>query len=448
MAALNRCITPETLPPSNSTTHLRREHGIRVSLRDIMWQFLLLSAIGSMFGDLLLFRVGDFAITFPHFLLLCTVIINIVLVPKAVNRNVTILCISMIVIQVYYAYFLFFLVEREWWNSFIQFIVYTSCLVLLTSARIDGELLPKITLWTMKLGIWLGSLSLIQFVLLQFGLPAYLPDFLRVGSIDPLGDITARYGGFAPAFGLATEPSLHAMGLATLLGCLLFFGGVMTISNRFMWIISVIVLVGGIVVSFSLTGIIMAGVLLAISVVFQRKVRYLAMVLILAVVLLGIMQGNIIEPILSRLQTVSDGEDSSAQVRVQYSIQLLFSQSSSIDLSLLGTGLGMESRELDLYQDVYYQERNLDSGSSDRVTTHNIFATVKLLQGWIGLALYLWLLWEILRPNKDEPRRFIPLLVLTLLFNFASGYYLTPYFWSFNALVFLLRRLPVTKMIG
>jgi len=407
--------------------------------QDTMWRLLLLSALGPMFSNVLIFQMGGFAVTLPH-LLLGIAAATVFLKSRRVNSRLALICVVMILIQICHALVSGFVVELEWRNSFAQFVTYTTCFILLTGFKMDHNTSMRAASWTMQLGIFLGGINILQFILFGFGVPAYLPDMWQVRGLDPFG-VTYRYGDFRPAFGLATEPSLHALGLVTLLACLLFLRGMGFVPNRRMWILSIITLLGAIVVSFSLTGIIIAGTLILTSLLFLRAARRLAFILFIVGMAFGIFAGGIVDPIRSRLQRVSLGADNSAQVRVVGAVRLLFAPSSSFETFVFGTGLGMETRELGVYQGIY-SEVSLRSGEWDVIKIHNILTVVKVLQGWIGVVLYIILLWKILQPLTRKFRLYTPLFVLVILYHFTSGYYLVPFFWSMLALMVVLRRLP------
>jgi len=394
-----------------------------------------------MFNGVLLFRMGSFEVTLPH-LLLGVATVSVFVSSRRVNSRLAFICVAMILIQVCHALISGFIVESEWWKSFGQFVTYSTCFILLTGFKIDRNTSIRAASWTAKLGIFLGGISIIQFILFTFDVPAYLPDTWRVsGVFDPFA-ATYRYGGFSPAMGLATEPSIQALGLVTLLACLLYFGGIGSVSNRRVWILSVITLLGAVVLSFSLTGIVLAGALILTSLLFLRVGRRLVLILFMIGIGLGIFGGGIVDPIRSRLLIASQGADNSTQIRVVAAFRLLFAPSSSFETFLFGTGLGMEMRDMEVYQAIY-SDVSLRSREWDSIKIHNIFTAVRILTGWIGLLLYIILWWKVLRPLTKNFGLYTPLFAFVFISNFASGYYLTPYFWSMMALMVALRRFPL-----
>lgn len=408
--------------------------------QDTMWRLLLLSTLGPMFSGVLLFHMGGFVVGLPHLLLgvaASTVFLN----TRRVNSRLVLICVAITSIQIYHALVSGFAVESEWRESFAQFVTYTTCFFLLTGFEMDHKTSMRAASWTMKLGIFLGGISILQFILFMFGVPAYLPDIWQTGMANPFS-LRFRVAGFVPAFGFASEPSLHAIGLATLLACLLFFGALGFIPNKQMWILSIITLLGAIVVSLSLTGFVLAGVLILTSILFQRSLRRFVFILLVIGMGFGMIAGDIVATIQSRLLRVTQGVDNSAQIRIVGAVRLLFTSPSSFETFVFGTGLGMETRELSGYQAIY-DEVTLRSLNLSTVKIHNIVTVVKVLQGWIGIVWYIILLWKILQPLTSKFRLYSPLFVFVFLYQFSSGYYLAPFLWPMLALMFVLRRLPL-----
>lgn len=415
----------------------RPRHGILA--KSITWRLLLLTALGPAFSNILIYRLGDFVVTPSHLLLVFVTIL--ILQQQSRLRLKLLLPIGMIwLLEIYHTVVVGHIGEIEWLKSFVQMLVYSTCFVIVASFRLDTVVLKKTAPWAMKLGILLGCISILQFaVLLLFGIRAYIPETWAVRPID-FRDFTFRYGGFAPAAGLATEPANYALGLVTLLVYLLFLNDNALLHNRGLFWTSLSVLCGGILVTFSLTGVIVTAIILLIWLWIQRKARTVFWVLFIIAIIstVGTTIG-ILDPVQSRLQDALLGADNSAQVRVTAAVRLLFAAPTSFENFAYGTGLGMEERELTTYLDIY-RETSLRSIVSSEVKIHNILTAIRFFQGWLGVGLYGMLLWTILLPKMGKWTKFLPVLVFFILYHFASGQYLTPGFWSLLALMALLRR--------
>jgi hypothetical protein len=348
----------------------------------------------------------------------------------------------MILTQIYHALVMGFITETEWLKSFLQFVMYIICFIILASFRIGGDGLFQSSLWISKLGIFIGAIGIVQFVFLQFGVPAYLPDAWRAsGKFDPLS-ATYRYGGFAPAIGLATEPSVFAIGLTITLAILLFLYSARMVVNKKLWVIAVIALLIAVVLSFSLTGIIIASILMFAFLFFVPTARRFIPILALVTIVFSLVGGDIWAPVYHRLLRANQGMDNSSLIRVAGATYLFWAPSTNFATALLGTGLGREQQELDAYRQIY-DRVSLIAEDRNEIKIHNLFTVVKVMQGWIGLLLYWALLWTILQPLTRKFRVFIPLFVIAVLLQFASGYFLVPFYWSLLATLAILRKTPL-----
>ncbi len=410
----------------------------------VAWRLLLLTALGPAFSNILIYRLGDFAIT-PSHLLLVLVTIWIFQMRRLCFRFGLVVPVAiMMFLEVCHALVSGYIGEFEWLKSFAQFVTYSICFLVLSSLRTSINKLRGIAPWAMKLGIFLGGVSVLQFALLNLGIPAYIPQNLTVKTLD-WTKLVWRYGGFIPAIGLATEPSYYALGLVTLVACLLFLQENDLVRDQRLFWISLSTLFAGTLVTFSLTGIVMVSMMLMIWLAMQRRVR-LVLLASLTTLLIGVIGANIgmITPIRTRLEAALVGADNSAQVRVAAAVQLLFTEPTSFESFAYGTGLGMEERELDTYLRIY-REVSLRSFVQDEVKIHNILTTVRFFQGWLGVILYGILLWMLVLLRAGDLTKFSSVLLFFTLYHFASGLYLSPSFWTLLALIALLRRMQLER---
>lgn len=398
---------------------------------------IVISAAGLFFSDLSLFRIGDFVVTPYHILFPLAAVLSLLSFqapPYAWSRRLRI-WLFMLLVELMHVIVVGYVTDSEWQRSMAQFLVYSFSFIAVTRVRLKQKELSVLGVWTARIGIVLGIGGVIQFILFWFGLPAYLPVQFRVGSIfDPLID-TYRYGGFSPALGLALEPSYYAIALCTLLACVLFFNRAGML-NRQLYTVTLVSILSGILVSYSLSGIIMAFVLLSFSLYTStgKRVLILIVLCVLGWVLFGL---GFTAPIRERLVRAIGGGDVSTLMRVSASLKLLFSNTSSLEMALWGTGLGLEYREYETYMRVYLQVMPRDI-ILDQIKVHNIFTVIKLFQGWIGIVLYSIMVWFSMRPAMKARHIYVPLIVFFLIYHFSIGLYLAPAFWSVFALMVVL----------
>ncbi len=407
-------------------------------INKLLFQLLVLISIGPIYNDVLLYRMGGFPITLEH-LFLAVMVIIILLKRRHLSIRFFIPVLWMILLELAHALMFGFATDTRWIQSFAQFSVYAASFVLMTSLKLDHDDLQEMTPWILKCGIFFGGIGIAQFLLMNIaGVHAYLPADWRVKGYIPFGE--TRTGGFAPAIGLAMEPSYYAIGLVTLLVCIFSLDNNGCVENRTLWRSAMLFALGGILVSFSLTGILGAVALLLVQFFSLRSImkRPLNIVAIILIAMIAVESG-ITGPIQQRLQKVLRGADNSALVRTVAAIQLLLAPPNDVELFVLGTGLGMEQRNSVQYSRIY-REVSLRDLDFSEVKIHNIFTVIKFFQGWVGLLLYSILLWRILLPLAGKWKTCKVLGAFFILYHFSWGMYLSPATWATFALVAILRR--------
>jgi len=406
-----------------------------------------LGATGLFFNDILLFNISGYSVT-PYHLIFPLSALFVLLVDRRCVDNISgivMVWFFMLFIEIVHVMMIGYGLEVEWFRSFAQFFVYSFSFLLVIRLRLTRGDLVALAPWTAKFGVFLSLIGIAQFILFLFGIPAYIPVDFRVRSaFDPLID-TYRYGGFSPAIGFATEPSYYSIALCVVLSSLLFFSKIGVISGR-LQNISLSLILMGIMVSYSLSGIIIAFFLFLSFFASSSGKRIFALML-LGFFVWFLFNVSYADPIRGRLSLVLAGDDRSALMRVVASSRLLFSGTSRLETSLLGTGMGLEYREFETYLRVYLQVLSSDRAISE-IKVHNIFTTIKLLQGWVGLALYMVMVWLTLRPAIQIWRLCVPLLFFFLIYHFSIGLYLTPAFWSVYALISILGKSDLSAEHG
>ena len=398
-----------------------------------------MSAIGSIFSDVLLFRMNGIAVAIPHVLLAVTTGMAL-FARKRIDYRLAFIFALIVLAEIVHATAVGFVKSVEWQKSFAQFLAYGLCFVALTKLKPDRETLARSAPWAMKLGMVVGGLGVLQFILFRMGVAASLPEGWSVRSLD-VSSLSGRYGGISPAVGLAKEPSYYAIGLAALLAYLFFLKRLQVINNKKLYFISVVMLMSGVYLSFSLAGIVISFLLLIQQLYSSRNIIGVLLMIaaIMSILWIPGSQIGLIEPIQSRFQRAAQGLDNSALMRVTAATRLLFARGSRLETSVFGTGMGMEDREKQTYLSVYGMTTRAKF-NRDEVEIHNIITIIRFLQGWLGLILYGAMLWVIIKPLAGKYKAFLPMMLFFLLYHFSSGLYLSPIFWSSLALVALLRR--------
>ncbi len=403
---------------------------------------LILTALGPLYNDILLIRVGKFAVTGVHLALVVTVIAAL-MSRRRINGILALTIIAMIFLEISHALWFGFVSKADWLMSFAQYLVYTTSFVLIAGVVLDLADLREIAPWVRKCALIFGGMGLVQSVLYNLGISAALPVSMRIRVYDPFSD--PRAGGFVPIQGLATEPSYFAIGLVTLLALILFFDATAGSPVKGLSRSAVPVLLAAIVATFSMTGIIAAAAVICARIAVSStadRVRTVILTCALAALLIASGMGR---PLRERLDKIADGADDSALVRVELGARLFLAPARDVEAFFLGTGLGMEARGADEYFRLY-REVSLPPPEADQVKIHNFPTAIKYFQGWIGLLLYGVLLGTMLLVLRGSWRPYVVLLCFLIVFHFASGLYLVPGTWAMFALWSLLRRTQLTMI--
>jgi hypothetical protein len=416
----------------------RTSAGITIMSRiqKLFAQSLIVTALGPLYNDILLFRVGSFVVTGVHLALAVTVIAAF-MCRRRINGILALIVLAMILLEISHALLFGFVSKADWLKSFAQYLVYTTSFVLLAGVVLDHADLREIAPWVRKCALIFGGLGLVQFLLYNLGISAALPISMRIRVYDPFSD--PRAGGLVPIQGLATEPSYFAIGLVTLLALILFLDATAGSPVKGLSRSAVPVLLAAIVVTFSMTGIIAAAAVICARIaVSSRADRVRTVILTCALAALLIASG-MVRPLRERLDKIAVGADDSALVRVELGAKLFLAPARDVEEFFLGTGLGMEARCADEYFRLY-REVSLNPPATDQVKIHNFPTAIKYFQGWTGLLLYGALLGTMLLVLRGSWRPYVVLLCFLIVFHFASGLYLAPGTWAMFALWTLLRR--------
>src|SRR4030042_3717262 len=108
----------------------------RLGLQGMVWRLCLLSAIGLIFSDVLLFRVIGFAVTIPHVLLAVTTGMA-VFAGRRIEGRIAFFFALIVLAEVLHATAVGFVTSIEWKKAFPQFLAYGLCFIALTKLRPD-----------------------------------------------------------------------------------------------------------------------------------------------------------------------------------------------------------------------------------------------------------------------------------------------------------------------
>lgn len=403
---------------------------------------LILTTLGPYYSDVLLVRVAGFPVTLVHLLLALTTLSILLHARRIETRLLPIVC-AMLFLELVHALFFGLAPEMAWMQSMVQFGLYLLAFLVLAGLRLNRQDLSGINASVRKTAVLFSGIGIIQFVLLNLGISALLPAPIRVGNYNPFEEL--RTGGFTPAIGLATEPSYYAIGLVALLAYVFFLENVNDIHGRRASWFPVGLLLGGIAVSFSMTGIIAAAVLVSAQIMFSRTVK-IGYVVIAGAAILILVANGVAGPIQARLGKVVRGSDNSALIRTVAPIRLLVNVPDDLEILLLGTGLGMEERNAEEYYQIY-EDVSLRDIDSPGIKIHNILSANRYFVGWLGMLLYLALLARLTRFTSGYWREYLILLVFLVLFQFASGLFLYPSTWATLALLAVFRAAQLSDML-
>ncbi len=304
----------------------------------------------------------------------------------------------------------------------------------------------------------MGAIGVLQFAIANArGKSWYLlPESMQVRfgwqEIDP-----TRFRGLVRGVGLATEPSYYGSGMVVLLA--LCLTSMMLVprtgmARLFQWGAVLMALVGVLIsVSVAAWGlaILVIGAWFAMQVEWRgvvpslrsrlsRLQRRTVRVALIVVVLAGIAAGVALTPFLtSRIQRVQAGTDTSANSRVQLSLDLIRQPSDTLAGSFIGTGVGLIA-DADVVWDGYQRHGLLYRKDADLWNGYSYYAVTG---GYIGLALILWLVWTVVRvPNRTG----VPLFHLTVLAIFyPAAHGVLIHWYAILILVWVIRSIPLSE---
>lgn len=403
---------------------------------------LLLSAAGYLFNNLAIWRFWGFTIDASHILLILTSVTCLTATMRPDTR-IVVIWIAFICLELIHALFFDLASNIEWIRSVAQVTAYSLAFVIIAGFKLRRQDLIWLGRLAVTLALLFGGFALLQSLLLNtIGVELGVPIEWRVTTYAVAFE-DYRYAGIARAQGLSREPAELAFGLVVLIAfiILLYQNKVVTQRSAF---ITIMVALGGVIVTLSPTGVLTATTILLGSWLVSRSDLSSRSLSTLGGLVL-ILVAYFVTPLNSRLSAVFQGTDVSATTRVEAPIRLLLHIPDNMEFLLFGTGLGLEARDMQTYLDFY--QPLVPWTLSGEVRMHNILAIVKFEQGILVLAAYLILLWVILHPTTNRMRRrfelggLTPMIILVVMYFFSSGYYASPIHWSLLAIVAVLRRL-------
>jgi hypothetical protein len=399
-------------------------------------------------NDIVVLRLGNVPLTLDFFILPLAASLTVFTQNFHINKKLSFICFIVISLEFIHAVISDFANETNWLRSFSLLVISISCFVIVSSFKIDHSSLLIANRRLIKISIFICIIFLVQFVLLQLGLPFYLPRSSSAVFSYYSSVMSYRYGGFIPAFGLSQEPSHQGLALTILLSYLYFSLNINTIylRDRKLCYFAIATILVSVFITYSLSSIINTLLITStflicslrpVSLSFAKIIKKIFIFFVTILLIIFYVQSDYAQPIFDRLSLVSQGKDNSTNVRLGKSTNFFWNSSPDLDRFFVGTGLGRQQLEQETYESIY----NLNSDAE--VNAHNVFTTVKILQGYIGVILYTAILWVCTRPLTSNFLVYLPLYLAVFSFHYSSGYYLNPTLWSLLALMFILRNIKL-----
>lgn len=410
------------------------------SRRIIATALLLLSVLGYLYNNFAIWRFSIFTLDLSHLLLVLAVAASLFLATRP-DPQIVIIWIGFMAMELMHALLFDLASDVEWIKSVAQVGAYSLAFVIISGFKLRYQDLVGLRRVAVTLTLFLGGFAILQFSLLNtIGVDLSIPEAWR-STTYAIAFEDYRYVGVARAQGLSREPAELAFGLAILLSFVIFLRQNQLIEGR-VALIAVLVALVGIIVTLSPTGVLTVAAIILGTWFVSRSTRSSQRLYSLVVILL-VFFVVLVTPLGQRLNSIMQGSDVSSLVRTAAPIRLLLNMSDSAEFLVFGTGLGLESRNIQTYLEIYQPLVPWELRGEIRI--HNIFAVIRFQQGLLGLFAYLALLWMVLRPTDKTAllplRNLTPVIVLLVMFVFSSGYYASPMHWSLLAFVAVLRRL-------
>ena len=440
-------------PQSPKSAAIPRRQGIRIrpvsesridARARLVPLLLLLSAAGYLFNNVAIWRLPGFTVDASHILLVLTTVACLI-TSTYPDIRIVLIWVAFIWLELLHALLFNLSTNMEWIRSVAQMTVYSLAFVIISGFKLRQQDLMWLGRPATKLAWLFGGFAMLQALLLNtIGVDIGIPVEWRATTYAvAFGDY--RYQGIARAQGLSREPAELAFGLVVLIAFMVWLNQNKLVARRSA-LIAIVIALGGLIVTLSPVGLVAATAILLGSWLVSRSDLSSWGVSVLGAIAL-LLVAYFVTPLNNRLSMVIQGTDVSALTRVEAPFRLLVHIPDNLEFLLLGTGLGLEERDIQTYLDIY--QPLIPWTLSGEVRIHNIFAIAKFQQGILGLATYLALLWAILHPTTglrtSERRRFglkdlMPMIILIVMYFFSSGYYVSPIHWTLLAFVAILRR--------
>jgi hypothetical protein len=391
--------------------------------------FILILPVSIMFSNLIVIPFDAFVFTFQHFMLVGAVFLSFFNLKKRISAHLIFLLFIMLISEILHSIISGFALEIEWLKSFAQYMVYIASFYLLIRIKIHPKKWQLASIWFLKFILIVCIVNIMVFIINNtLGLIS-LPSVMLVNNtINLTHDF--RYLGIFPNIGLATEPSLQALGLIISLAFIHNFYRRGFYDNIYkIFIITNLLILINIISSFSMTGLF--SIILLFSLLFLSNLSKWKLVstltYIIVILLFVSLTIQFVNPTTRRTLAVMQGRDSSTKIRLFAPYELMISQSSTIERTLFGTGLGLENRESKLYHNIYQKYYLV---YRDEVKVANILSAIRILQGFIGVIVFISFIIFLLKPLFNNIRVTYSIISINLIVLFSSGYFLSPFFWG------------------
>jgi hypothetical protein len=336
--------------------------------------------------------------------------------------------------------------DAEWIKSFALLCMSVGVLFASSMFQLRERDLPALVKLSCYFAYGMGGLGILQFLVssvLGHTVP-FVPEVLRIRD-NNLGWETWHR---SYAFGM--EPSYYGTGMVVIATINLTMLYIVPVTSRqivFRWGALLVALLGLVFsVSLAAWGLMFLvllgwfisqirwhGLILRLRKITIRGQRYvLWFVALLAIpVLLAV-----IPYMTNRLSKVVEGEDTSSELRVLVAINLIWEPGTSLKTNFLGYGLGRQSENPRLSEEIF---RTKGYAGEGELVIWSAYAYTAMTMGWVGLAIFLWLIFDILRQPNNLPIPTLHLVVLVVVYLQTQGVLLSGEWWGLLALVSLLK---------
>jgi hypothetical protein len=364
----------------------------------------------------------------------------------------------------------FKLTEPQWIHSFTLFTLSLGLVIVSSPLRISQNQLPTLSKLTSWLSYLVGGVGIIQFIIANIqGTPWYLlPEWLRLRQDFASGELAKqRFGSLVRGVGLSSEPSYYGTGMVVIATLCLTFLYLVPQRGMARWfqfgallvaLIAIIITVSG--ATWGLAIIVLLGWLIGgirwdrlkikiKRIKLSKRQRVFIKRGLFSIFFVCLIASFFIFPFLSkRIDSVQQGSDNSANLRVLLALNLIIQPGETILGSIFGVGIGLQHHSVRLYEEYHnvapgYAQEYLTK--SEEVSLWNGYAYVAITMGWVGLGLVILLLMRLIASKNHTPIPFSHLYALIIFYPTTQGIFLSSEWWGLIGFVAILQHVHFTE---